>query len=66
MFTDCHSFCGVTNSACKNKYCSANPHYSKPRPKVKPKGGPGAPCKKFRINLKKANGRKNMFFQFDN
>lgn len=64
MFTDCYSYCGVHNNQCKNTHCSANPHYSAPARKVKPKGGPGAPCKKFRVNIKKGSGRK-MYFQFD-
>lgn len=56
MFIDCYNTCGVTNSKCKNRYCSANPNYTPPKVKEKPKGGPGKPSNSPRSKIKKDNG----------
>lgn len=65
MYNDCYAMCGVSNMKCKNKYCSANPNYSRPKPKVKPKGGPGAPCHTTRSKIRKDDGRGYSYWQFE-
>ena len=65
MYIDCYALCGVGNNKCKNKYCSANPNYSAPRPKVKTKGGPGKPCHTTRSKIRKDDGRGYTYWQIE-
>jgi len=51
MYNDCYKTCGVANEKCKNHYCSANPHYTPPVAKEKPKGGPGHAPKTIRSKI---------------
>lgn len=55
MYNDCYSTCGIANSKCKNKYCSANPSYTPAVPKVKAKQGSGKPSTKKRASIPKYN-----------
>lgn len=53
MYIDCYSTCGVANNKCRNKYCSANPKYVAPTPRVKEKQGPGKPTHSKRASIPK-------------
>ncbi len=64
-FVDCFAYCGIGMNKCKNKYCSANPNYTAPKPRVKPKGGPGAPCHTTRSKIRKDDGRGYTYWQFE-
>jgi len=64
-YADCEAWCGIGMNKCKNKYCSANPHYIKPTPKQKLKGGPGKPPHTTRSRIRKDDGRGWQFFEFE-
>ena len=63
-FNDCMQTCGIGMNKCRNKYCSANPNYSKPVPRTKPKGGAGRPCHTTRSKIRKDDGRGFASWQF--
>lgn len=62
MYNDCYNTCGVANNKCKNKYCSANPNYSAPVPKQKPKQGAGHPTHRKRASIPKYNSSMVNYF----
>ena len=57
MYFDSMKLCGRSCRGCRNWYCSGNPDYRPPKRKVKPKGGPGKPCKSLRAKIRKDDGR---------
>lgn len=60
-YGDCLRWCGVGAYKCKNIHCSANPNFTPPKHKVKPKQGPGKPARTTRSKIRKDDGKGYVF-----